>query len=50
MPMDKPREALDMIDRFMSGHSFADRVLPSDGAYICGGGVLCCCADTDNAS
>lgn len=31
MPMDKPKEALSMISRFLSGHSFADRVLPAAG-------------------
>jgi hypothetical protein len=29
--MDKPKEALDMITRFMSGSSFGDRELPAGG-------------------
>lgn len=31
MPMDKPKEALDMVHRFLSGKSFADRDLPAAG-------------------
>ena len=31
MPMDKPRQALDMLTRFLDGSSFADRDLPSAG-------------------
>lgn len=42
MPMDKPRAALDMIGRFLSERSFADRVLPTAG--VCGVELFHCCS------